>query len=53
MTGSLQRVSFARAGKLFTAHDSLFASVAGQLQADKLLAVREAVVRLVRVGCYE
>ena len=53
MTGSLQRVSFARPGKLFTAHDSLFASVAGQLQADKLLAILEAVVCLVRAGCYE
>lgn len=53
MTGSLQRVSYARPGKLFTAHDSLFASVAGQLQADKLLAIREAVVCLVREGCYE
>ena len=53
MTGSLQRVSYARPGKLFTAHDSLFASVAGQLQAEKLLAIREAVVCLVREGCYE
>ena len=52
-TGSLQRVSYARPGKLFTAHDSLFASIAGQLKADKLLAIREAVVCLVRDGCYE
>jgi mRNA interferase MazF len=52
-TGSLQRLSYARPGKLFTAHDSLFASVAGRLKADKLLAIKEAVVSLVREGCYE
>lgn len=48
VTGSLQRVSFARAGKLFTAHDSLFTRVPGQLSRDKLLIIREAVVCLVR-----
>ena len=29
--GGLQRISYARAGKLFTAHESLFQRVAGQL----------------------
>lgn len=31
VTGGLQRVSYARPGKLFTAHESLFAGIAGQL----------------------
>lgn len=53
MTGSLQRMSYAKAGKLFTAHDSLFTSVAGQLQVNKLHDIREAVVCLVRDGRYE
>ncbi len=53
VTGSLQRLSYARAGKLFTAHHSLFASIAGQLQLNKLHDIREAVICLVRDGCYE
>ncbi|MFI3217526.1 MAG: type II toxin-antitoxin system PemK/MazF family toxin [Methylococcales bacterium] len=48
ITGSLQRISYARAGKLFTAHHSLFTSIAGEINATKLLAVREAVVALLR-----
>ena len=48
VTGSLQRVSYARAGKLFTAHESLFSGIAGQLQPEKLLEMKEAVILLVR-----
>lgn len=48
--GGLQRTSFARPGKLFTANESLFASVAGRVSAAKLLEVRNAVVRLIHPG---
>jgi mRNA interferase MazF len=46
--GGLRRQSYARPGKLFTASESLFASVAGTLQAPVLEAVRRAVVRLIQ-----
>jgi len=45
--GSLDRASFARPGKLFTAHESLFARVAGELRPARLDAVRQAVAELV------
>lgn len=48
ITGSLQRISYAGAGKLFTAHHSLFASVAGQISPAKLRVVREAIIALLR-----
>lgn len=44
--GGLRRESFARPGKLFTAHESLFSTVAGSLAADCLLSVRQAVIGL-------
>ena len=44
--GGLRRESFVRPGKLFTAHESLFSSVAGTLTAACLLSVRQAVVGL-------
>ncbi len=46
--GGLHRASFARPGKLFTAHETLFEGVAGRLHRDMLNAVREAVVVLIR-----
>lgn len=46
INGSLQRMSYARAGKLFTAHESLFTDIAGQLNESKLLMIREAVIGL-------
>ena len=47
VSGSLRRVSFARPGKLFTASQSLFASVAGRLHRQCLESVRNAVVAIV------
>ncbi len=46
--GSLQRTSYARPGKLFTAHNSLFRTEAGKLTHDRLSALREAVVDIIR-----
>lgn len=46
-SGSLQRVSFARAGKLFTAHESLFVSIAGQLTNKKFYEIKQAVIALI------
>jgi len=48
--GGLQRTSFARPGKLFTAHDTLFTTSPGHVREAKLESVRDAVVRLVRGG---
>jgi mRNA interferase MazF len=48
--GSLQRTSYLRPGKLFTAHSSLFQRVVGRIQAAKLDQVREVVIRLIRTG---
>jgi mRNA interferase MazF len=48
--GGLQRVSHARASKLFTAHESLFQRAAGQLTVERHAQVVEAVVELVRAG---
>jgi mRNA interferase MazF len=44
--GSLRLTSFARPGKLFTAHASLVAGQAGELQAGKFAAIREVVIRM-------
>ena len=44
--GSLRLVSFARPGKLFTAHASVFAGHIGDLQAAKFAAVRDAVKQM-------
>jgi mRNA interferase MazF len=41
--GTLPLVSFARPAKLFTAHESLFVSEAGQLRDATLLQIRQAV----------
>lgn len=48
--GGLQRVSHARASKLFTAHESLFQRAVGQLKAERHAQVVEAVVEMVRTG---
>ena len=44
--GSLQRLSFVRPGKLFTAHESLFSTVAGQIKAPRHADIIDAVIRL-------
>jgi mRNA interferase MazF len=46
--GSLRLTSYARPGKLFTAHSSLVASQVGELQPEKFSAVRAAVVRMIQ-----
>ena len=46
--GGLQRTSYARPGKLFTANESLVARSAGQLSSRAGGAVVDAVVRLLR-----
>lgn len=46
--GSLQRISYARPGKLFTAHDSLLQQEAGKLTPATLHTLREQVVRTIR-----
>ena len=48
--GGLQRVSHARASKLFTAHESLFQRAVGELTAERHAQVVEAVVEMVRAG---
>ncbi|MFY9260550.1 MAG: type II toxin-antitoxin system PemK/MazF family toxin [Gallionella sp.] len=48
--GSLQRISYARPNKLFTANDSLFASQVGTLTASRFSDLIEAVIVLLRGG---
>ena len=47
-SGALRTASYARPGKLFTAHTSLMAGKVGELQLAKFGAVRDAVVRLIQ-----
>ena len=47
---SLRLASYVRPGKLFTAHTSLVAGQAGELQPGKFSAVRDAVVRMIQKG---
>ena len=49
-SGSLQVVSYARPGKLFTASQSLIVSQVGVLKDDALKQVVDAVVKLLRAG---
>ncbi len=46
--GSLHRVSYARPGKLFTAHASLLQREAGKLTAETLNALRDQIVNVIR-----
>ena len=48
--GSLRATSFARPGKLFTAHTSLIAGQIGELQRAKFSVVCDSVVRLIQSG---
>lgn len=48
--GGLQLVSYARPGKLFTAHASLIRSVVGELHENAQQRVIDAVVSLVSAG---
>jgi mRNA interferase MazF len=47
-TGGLQRVSYARPGKLFTAHERIFVSTAGMLRSDTLAEVKGAVISILQ-----
>ena len=48
--GGLQRVSYARASKLFTAHESLFQRAVGQLTPDSHARVVRCIVELLQAG---
>ncbi len=48
--GGLQRVSYARASKLFTAHESLFQRAVGQLDPDRHAQVVQVIVELLQTG---
>ena len=48
--GSLRIASYARPGKLFTAHASLVAGTVGDLAPAKFATVRDAVVRMIQKG---
>jgi mRNA interferase MazF len=47
-TGGLQRISYARPAKLFTAHESLIVAFSGSLRPTALEEVREAIVAILR-----
>lgn len=49
-TGSLQRESFARPGKLFTAHSRLMAMQVGVLQDGTFRRLVDAIVAVIRSG---
>jgi mRNA interferase MazF len=49
-SGSLQRTSYARPGKLFTAHGSLIRATVGVLKSPIMDELRERIVRLLREG---
>ena len=48
--GSLHLASFARPGKLFTAHTSLVSGQVGELQPVKFSEIRDAVVKMIQKG---
>jgi len=48
LLGQLTQLSFARPGKLFTAHGQLFVSVAGTLQRSAFSRIIDAVVKTIR-----
>ena len=47
-TGSLQRISYIRPGKLFTANESIFQRAVGSLIPPTLFTVRERVIKTIR-----
>ena len=48
--GSLRLTSYARPGKLFTAHASLVAGLVGELRIGKYATIRDTVVRMIEKG---
>ncbi len=53
INGSLQRVSYARVGKLFTAHESLFSGIAGKITNEKFSEIKQAIISLINGNGYE
>jgi len=49
--GSLQRISYARPSKLFTANESLFAGVAGRIKIESHRLVINEITRLLSLSC--
>jgi len=49
-TGSLRVTSFARPGKLFTANSSLMVRRAGNLKAETIQSIVEAIITILRTG---
>jgi mRNA interferase MazF len=49
-TGGLKAASYARPGKLFTAHEGLIAGSVGKLRDESLRRVVDAIVTLLRSG---
>lgn len=47
-SGMLQHVSYVRPGKVFTAHESLIATVVGTLKPEMLTTVRNTVIAIIR-----
>jgi mRNA interferase MazF len=47
-TGMLQRTSYVRPGRVFTAHESLIGTVVGTLRPEMLEAIRQAVISVIR-----
>jgi mRNA interferase MazF len=50
LNGSLHRPSFARPGKLFTAHSKLIAHTIGSLTDAKFITVRDSISQLIQSG---
>jgi mRNA interferase MazF len=48
--GSLRLTSYARPGKLFTAHASLVVGHIGELRSIKFTTIRDAVVQMIQKG---
>ena len=47
-TGTLRQISYVRPGKIFTAHESLIASVVGNLKAEILSTIRNAAIAIIQ-----
>ena len=50
--GSLQRLSYARPGKLFTAHETLFRGAVGALTHDKQAEVVNRIIFMLQAHCH-
>ena len=46
----LQHLGYVRPGKVFTAHESLIASVVGTLKPEMLSTIRNAVIAIIQQG---